>query len=202
MVISLPTEDKAMKSLRALALIAGFSFASPSAADTLYTLSYDFWDHSGGHSFITGNLMLGNFVGAATPSDVVSWNLSETVLPSFGSSFTVTASSAAGGALTWSAGSLLTGPSLIFDYGPSFGNSLSFGPLWSFTPTGNHEVGSVWGANGMYYLTGRMQTLGHQVEAPGPVLGAGLPGLLAVFGWWAYRRQRPTSFVGLAGRPQ
>jgi hypothetical protein len=196
--------------VRVVAACAAFTcmalFATPAAASSVYDVSFFFFSRFGAQNQITGTITTDGALGALVPEDILAWDITRastlcavagTCVPSL-----VHASSDTGGTLTWTPGSFIATPfELYFDFGPSpFTSSLSFRrpesslPVWEFRGGCNgppQPCGTIVGITAIF-TDEQFHTIA-TISVPGPIVGAGLPGLPLASGgllvWWR-RRQK------------
>jgi hypothetical protein len=206
------------KYLMAIALLAATAFSmSPAAAVSVYNVNLNFWmNFAPFPETHTGTITTDGTTGALAPENILGFNITaETFTVGFPSRTPVshTVSSDAGDTITWSPGSFIASDtSLIFNFGVVLGssvyNSINFGLLsmnglsigcQTCGPTIDY-IGQIHGMTGSTYISragsSPIWTIASRdpTPVPGPVIGAGLPGLLVstgLLGWWRRRRARP-----------
>jgi hypothetical protein len=176
--------------------------ATPAVASTVYSIDISPAFGGAGTTTFTGTITTDGTLGAL--AEVESWTLIASLCNSicaFGYGlphvFTYDASNSY---FTWTPGSLIATPTNItFNYGPFFTNSFGMGVSGGFSYDGisygpnNSTSGVIRSYSGLYYdYSPSHEIASAVVPAPGPLVGAGLPGLLALLGMsgWAWRRRR------------
>jgi hypothetical protein len=165
----------------------------PAAASSIYDVDLTFFTALGQRNVVTGTITTDGAVGALVPQDILGWNITLTAHP-FGGPLVANASSDTGGTLTWTPSSFSATPTeLDFDFGPKFASSLSFGIFGfsPFCPEAFGQCGEIFGF-GSVFTTAEFHTIAF-LEVPGPIAGAGLPGLIlassGLLAWWRRRRK-------------
>jgi hypothetical protein len=169
-------------------------------ADIVYDI-YASQYQNGQHSVVTGTIVTDGAIGAITPNDIISWTETDTDgFVTGGGPSIYTTGSASGQGMSWTPGSVSASPfGLIFDFGPLFDASASLGFL-SFRPDNGFSTprGDVYVGMTFQYALGHVYGIGSldPASVPGPILGAGLPGLIVagvgMLGW-RRRKRRPSA---------
>jgi hypothetical protein len=197
-----------------VALLVAIGLTS-AQADIQYSVSLAQGD-PGGATALTGTITTDGAIGIITPADIVGGDLTYTLFRGLGGAdyILTTGIWSGNGGVTWTPGSVsATATNLTFDFGaPQFTASVQFFnfeliPAFCITnglpsPCGKEFLGVT-----QQYVEHEFVTLasdGVQVPSavPGPVLGAGLPGLMlagaGLLGRW--RRKRAINLLSKSFR--
>ena len=171
---------------------------APAQADIIYSVDLLQFGHQPGPSaHAVGTIKTDGTIGALQPNDILSWDLTMTVR-SF-SGFETTQTSSGVGGFSWTPGSFSATPAdLIFDslnFSASFSSPfVSFQPSFCVGPCGERRIGPT--AQFYSQTTGgavyTIASAGTPAAVPGPIVGAGLPGIVFAGGllvsYWRRRR--------------
>lgn len=155
---------------------------------------------------VTGFVVTDGTVGALQPQDIIAWALTENscVVPRCPGPSVIFDSAEPGTSLAFTPGSLIADAmgGLFFDFSPTFTNSLTFsgpgGGLLEFAPDNLlpplPNMGKITVLGVTKHGVSEIQDLSNfPTPVPGPIAGAGLPGLIAgcggFVGWWRRKRK-------------
>jgi hypothetical protein len=193
-----------MRTAFAAALFAILGLTSARADDLLYSLYFSQRTPGGNiTSTLTGTIITNGTIGVITPADIVTWTVTDVETSTFfpvGGEIGEFTQTGTGG--SWTPGSVTASASgIFFDFGPQFTNFAGiaevgyYGSGCVYAPFGCHAERDIPDARRFedgeqFQIIAGGEGFAPAEAVPGPVLGAGLPGLLlaGLFGWWRRKR--------------